>query len=86
MEEEEDDDIYAPEDVLKNGTTGQQSHGLGRTVTDEKMGEDLEEGEEEGEEVEEEESDSVHSTWSDQPLLYPDRKNIGHRYNHRAER
>ena len=62
MEEEEDDDIYAPEDAVQNGSNGQQPYLAGRTVKDEKMGEDLEEGEEEGEEVEEEESDSVHST------------------------
>ena len=61
MEDEEDDDIYAPEDAVGNGDLGQQSHPPGHTVREEKMGEDLEEGEEEGEEVEEEESDSVGS-------------------------
>ena len=62
MEEEDDDDIYAPEDVVQNGTTGQQPHIAGHTMKDEKMGEDLEDEEEEGEEVEEEESDSVYSS------------------------
>ncbi len=86
MEEEEDDDIYAPEDAIKNGVTGQQSRLPGRTMKDEKMGEDLEEGEEEGEEVEEGESDSVQSAWLDLPLLRPDCNVIGHRHHHRAER
>ena len=56
MDEEEDDDIYAPSD----GTaTNAASHGADAadTAIAEKTGEDLEEGEEEGEEVEE--SDSV---------------------------
>ena len=86
MEEEEDDDIYAPEDAIKNDVTGSQSHLPGRTVKDENMGEDLEEGEEEGEEVEEDESDSVQFKWLDLPFLRPNCKVAGHRHHHRAER
>ena len=59
MEDEEDDDIYAPEDAVGNGDLDQQAQNLGRSMKDGKMGEDLEEGEEEGEEVEEDDSDSV---------------------------
>ena len=86
MEEEEDDDIYAPEDAIQNGTTGQQPHPAGRIVKDEKMGEDLEEGEEEGEEVEEEESDSVCGTFNDRSLFSSDRRITGYRYHYRAKR
>ncbi len=60
MEDEEDDDIYAPEDFVKNGTPLQVRLPKG-SLKGEK-GEDSEEGEEEGEEIEEEGSDSVHST------------------------
>lgn len=53
-EEEEEDDIYAPDDAIE--TPGQVASLSGRI---EKKGDDLEEGEE-GEEVEEEDSsDSV---------------------------
>lgn len=78
MEDEEDDDIYAPEDVFKNGTPGQLS-GLTRGILKgEKAGEDLEEGEEEGEEIEEEDSDSVPSTLSTYTVQCPDRGIAGH--------
>ncbi len=63
MEDEEDDDIYAPQDVVENGIPGQQPRLPRGTLKGDKTGEDLEEGEEEGEEIEEEDSDSVHSTW-----------------------
>lgn len=56
MEEEEEDDIYAPDDVIE--TPGQVAPASSRIK---KKGDDLEEGEE-GEEVEEEDnSDSVYS-------------------------
>lgn len=55
MEEEEDDDIYAPEDVI----IFPEKVDLPVAGT-EKRGDDLEDGEEEGEEVEEDDSDSVH--------------------------
>lgn len=55
-EEEEEDDIYAPDDVIE--TPGQLAPASTKIK---KKGDDLEEGEE-GEEVEEEDnSDSVHS-------------------------
>ena len=64
MEEDEDDDIYAP--VEASGRSGafqdaaETLNGSKNGVSkDAKSGEDLEDGEEEGEEVEEEESDSV---------------------------
>ena len=56
MDEEEDDDIYAPADGMADPAQSydaQRANGLGVA----KAGPDLEEGEEEGEEVEE--SDSV---------------------------
>lgn len=55
MEEEEDDDIYAPEDVIIISEKTDLAVGGA-----EKKGDDLEEGEEEGEELEEDASDSVH--------------------------
>lgn len=55
MEEDEDDDIYAPEDII----TTPEKINLPSANTD-KKGVDLEEGEEEGEEVEEDASDSVY--------------------------
>lgn len=54
MEEEDDEDIYAPNDVVE--IQGQSDLPI---VKVEKKGEDLEEGEEEGEELEEDGSDSV---------------------------
>ncbi len=58
MDEEEDDDIYAPADVL-NGAIPEPVAEKARTTKSGEATEDLEDGEEEGEEVEEDESDSV---------------------------
>lgn len=58
--EEEDDDFYAPNDLPSAFTFPGTSGGAPPApIKQEKVGEDLEEGEEEGEEVEEEDSDSV---------------------------
>ena len=57
MEEEEDEDIYAPTDITNGFNTN-----IGEADTSSNphaTGGDLEEGEEEGEEVEEDDSDSV---------------------------
>ena len=80
MEEEEDDDIYAPDDVIE--TPGQAAPASGRIK---QKGDDLEEGEE-GEEVEEEvNSDSV---YSDQRTCFESANiySAGNRYHHRLER
>lgn len=58
MEEEEDDDIYAPADVL-DGAVPEPVAERATTTKSGEATEDLEDGEEEGEEVEEDESDSV---------------------------
>ena len=61
MDEEEDDDIYAPADGTVNPAQSyneQQVNGVGSKTA----GVDLEEGEEEGEEVEE--SDSVGQSYA----------------------
>jgi len=58
MDEEEDDDIYAPADVL-GGAVPEPVAEKARTAKSGEATEDLEDGEEEGEEVEEDESDSV---------------------------
>ena len=59
MEEEEDDDIYAP----ANGTADfAASHEAADQGSAGKAGADLEEGEEEGEEVEESDSVCLHDT------------------------
>lgn len=55
MEEDEDDDIYAPEDVIT--ISEKVDIPIARI---EKKGDDLEEGEEEGEELDEDASDSVY--------------------------
>lgn len=55
MDEEEDDDIYAPDDVIEFSEPANLP-----IVETAKNGKDLEEGEEEGEEVEDDESDSVY--------------------------
>lgn len=81
MEEEEEDDIYAPDDVIE--TPGQVAPASSRTK---KKGDDLEEGEE-GEEVEEE--DNSDSVYSDQGIYFEDLLifiMVGHRYHHRLER
>jgi len=57
MDEEEDDDIYAPADVL-DGAVPESVAEKARTTKSGEATEDLEDGEE-GEEVEENESDSV---------------------------
>lgn len=55
MEEDEDDDIYAPSDAIE--IAEQSAVPLGGPA---KKGNDLDDGEEEGEEIEEDSSDSVH--------------------------
>lgn len=62
MEDEEDDDIYAPDDVIE--TPGQTAPASSEIK---KKGDDLEEGEE-GEE--EEEEDNSNSVYSDQRTCY----------------
>ena len=60
MEEEEDDDIYAPAEA----TNGVAQEPIAESTNEAKpahANEELEDGEEEGEEVEEEESDSVYA-------------------------
>lgn len=59
MEEDEDDDIYAPTDAVE--VVEQNIPAVARS---EKKGDDLDEGEEEGEEIEEDSSDSVFSAVS----------------------
>lgn len=59
MEEDEDDDIYAPTDAIE---VVEQS--IPAVVRSEKKGNDLDDGEEEGEEIEEDSSDSVLSAIS----------------------
>ena len=54
MEEDEDDDIYAPSDAIE---VVEQS--IPSVIRPEKKGNDLDDGEEEGEEIEEDTSDSV---------------------------
>lgn len=67
MDEEEDDDIYAPADVL-DGAAPEPVAERTRASKSGEATEDLEDGEEEGEEVEEDESDSVlNSTASTRP-------------------
>lgn len=61
MEEDEDDDIYAPEE---NPSTAEylpesNGHAANQSFRKESTGNVMEEDEEEGEEVEEDESDSV---------------------------
>ena len=63
MEEDEDDDIYAPSEAIE---ISEQSNPP--TVKPEKNGNDPDDGEEEGEEIEEDTSDSVHQ---DIPLCPP---------------
>lgn len=55
MDEDEDDDIYAPSDAIEIA----ERVALPRVET-EKKGNDPDDGEEEGEEIEEDNSDSVH--------------------------
>ena len=56
MEEEEDDDIYAPNEAIEFPVQPiTASNGAS------KKGKDLEEGEEEGEEIEEDDSESVYT-------------------------
>ena len=59
--EEEEDDMYAPDEVV-GSDLGQGPHtgAGGAAVKEENGGNAMDEGEEEGEEVEEEESDSVY--------------------------
>lgn len=57
MEEEEDEDIYAPTDI-DNGSSARIG-GTDTPAVAHTTGVDLEEGEEEGEEVEEDDTDSV---------------------------
>lgn len=61
MDEEDDDDIYAPEDVGSINTTSMPSNDNAIDAPIKKNGSkhEVEEGEEEGEEIEEDESDSV---------------------------
>lgn len=54
MEEDEDDDIYAPSDAIEVAEQTEPP-----VVKSEKKGNDLDDGEEEGEEIEEDTSDSV---------------------------
>lgn len=54
MEEDEDDDIYAPSDAIEV-----VEQNVPTAVRPEKKGNDLDDGEEEGEEIEEDSSDSV---------------------------
>ncbi|KAL8822681.1 MAG: hypothetical protein Q9191_006588 [Dirinaria sp. TL-2023a] len=56
MEEEEDEDIYAPTDI-DNGSSARMD-GVDTSAVAHTAGADLEEGEEEGEEVEEDDTDS----------------------------
>ena len=60
MDEEEDDNIYAPADGA-NGTVLEARAEKTKTVKPDGAADDLEDGEEEGEEVEEDESDSVYT-------------------------
>lgn len=57
MEEDEDDDIYAPSDAIEV-----VEQGITSAIGSEKKGNDLDDGEEEGEEIEEDSSDSVFPT------------------------
>ena len=59
MEEDEDDDIYAPTDAIEV-----VEQNISALVRSEKKGNDLDDGEEEGEELEEDSSDSVLSAVS----------------------
>lgn len=59
MEEDEDDDIYAPSDAIE---VAEQT--VPPVNKSEKKGNDLDDGEEEGEEIEEDTSDSVFSAVS----------------------
>ena len=61
MEEEEDDDIYAPAEAT-DGVDPEPIAGRANEAKPTHANEELEDGEEEGEEVEEEESDSVCAT------------------------
>ena len=61
MDEEEDDDIYAPAEAT-NGVAPEPIAERTNEATPAHANEELEDGEEEGEEVEEEESDSVYAT------------------------
>lgn len=57
MEEDEDDDIYAPSDAIEIVEQSAMP-----AVEPEKKGNDLDDGEEEGEEIEEDTSDSVYKS------------------------
>lgn len=76
MDEEEDDDIYAPDDVIEVSEPANLP-----TIETAKKRKDLEEGEEEGEEVEEDESDSVYEARK-LSLVHSLYHIAGHRHNH----
>lgn len=59
MEEDEEDDIYAPSDAIEV-----VEQNVPAAIRSEKKGNDLDDGEEEGEEIEEDSSDSVFSAVS----------------------
>ena len=59
MEEDEEDDIYAPSDAIEV-----VEQNVPAVIRSEKKGNDLDDGEEEGEEIEEDSSDSVFSAVS----------------------
>lgn len=59
MEEEDEDDMYAPAESTESGQGEHANNGTGTAPVKREGRNDEEDGEEEGEEVEEDESDSV---------------------------
>ena len=82
MDEDEDDDFYAPEETSKPAVTQHAIDPVSKLNTN---GHDAEE-EEEGEELEEEESDSASTILFCERLLKLTRGLAGYRYYHRAQR
>ena len=84
MDEEEDDDIYAPADV-STSIVPEAGPEKAKSATSHDANEDLEDGEEEGEEVEEDASDSVPNP-ANIPVHMEMLTLSGHRHHNGAER
>ena len=65
MEEEDEDNMYAPTENIETGQGVHAANGKGNALIKREGRTDEEDGEEEGEEVEEDESDSVGAAASD---------------------
>ena len=65
MEEEDEDSMYAPAEVIETGEAVHAANGKANALIKREGRTDEEDGEEEGEEVEEDESDSVGAAASD---------------------